>query len=137
MGIYKIFNSSDLTLFYMLVMKYETSQTHLQLAKTTHNSLNCLKQTKSTHYPNPPQTRSINRFFIGVCKWNTCFPGIFEANFRMFSYMGYQKHWVWASCDLSVQNSFWAYSALLKHHTVTQISKKELKYISKCKLRGN
>ena len=51
----------------------------------------------------------------------------------MFSHTGYQKHWVWASCNISVQNSFWAYSALLKHHTATQISQKRLKYIPNLK----
>ena len=114
-------------------MKHATSQNELKSAKTTHNSLNCLKRTPITQ-THPKQEASV-KFFIGVCKWNTCFPGIFEANFRMLpSHTGYQKHWVWASCNLSVQNSFWAYSALLKHHTVTQISQKKLKYIPKFKL---
>ena len=90
----------------------------------------CLKRTRGTHYPNSPQTRSLSKV-SGVCQWNTYFPRIFEANFKMLSHTGYQKHWVWASWNLSVQNSFWAYSALLKHHTVTQISQKKLKCIPK------
>ena len=111
----------------------KTSQNHLLLAKTTHNSLNYLIQTKGqkaqivqTH---PKQEASVT-FFIGVCKWNTCFPAIFQANFRIYSHMSNQKLWVWASWNLYVQNSFWAYSALLKHDTVTQFAKK-LKYIPK------
>ena len=113
-------------------MKHATSQNELKSAKTTHNSLNCLKRTPITQ-THPKQEASV-KFFIGVCKWNTCFPGIFEENFRMFGHMDYQKHWVWASCNLSVQYSFWAYSALLKHYTVTQISQKTLKCIPKFKL---
>ena len=85
----------------------------------------CLKRTRGTHYPNSLQTRSLSKV-IGVCQWNTYFPRIFDANFKMFSNPGYQKHWVWASWNPSVQNSFWTYSALLKHHTVTQISQKSL-----------
>ena len=104
----------------------------MQPAKSTQNHPKA--PTASQNHPQQPKQEASVKFFIGVCKWNTCFPGIFEANFKMFSHTGYQKHWVWASWNLSVQNSFWAYSALLKHHTVTQISQKKLKYIPKFKL---
>ena len=100
-----------------------TSQNHSKPAKSTHNSLNEQKvPTIQTH----PKQEASEKFFIGVCKWSTCFPGIFEAYFKIFSHTGYQKHWIWASWSLSVQNSFWAYSALLKHRTITQISQKNL-----------
>ena len=92
----------------------------MQPAKSTQNHPKA--PTASQNHPQQPKQEASVKFFIGVRKWNTCFPGMFEANFRMFSHTDYQKHWVWVSFNLSFQNSFWAYSTLLKHHTVAQIS---------------
>ena len=100
-----------------LVIKHVTTQNQPKAPTASQNH-----PQQPTH---PKQEASV-KFFIGVYKWNTCFPGIFESKFRMFSHTVYQKHWVWASCNLFFHSSFWAYSALLKHHTVTQISQKNL-----------
>ena len=110
-------------------ISYKTcNQPKAPTASQNHPQQPKLQKTNNRHPLSkltPKQEASV-KFFIGVCKWNTFFPGIFKANFKMFSHTGYQKHWVWVSWNPSIQNSFWAYSALLKHHTVTQISQKNL-----------
>ena len=46
-----------------------TSQNHPQLAKTTHNSLNCLKkEQKAPTIQTHPKLAASVKFFIGVCK---------------------------------------------------------------------
>ena len=107
-----------------------------QLAKTTHNSLNCLKWTKGTHHPNSPQTRSISKVLHWSMKVKHLFPGIFEANFRMFIHTGYQKHWVWELYYIHSEFFLGIFCTTETSHCNPNLPKK-LKYLSKFKLGLN
>ena len=83
--------------------------------------MNCLKQTKGTHYPNSSQTRSLTKvlywsmYMKHLLSWKTFLRQISEC----------LVIWVTKNIELeSIHSEF----LVLKHHTVTQIG---LKFIPK------